>query len=677
MPTILKYFIGAVALVLLVLITDTFSQQTGENTNGLLNHPKLHGGSGILADFNDKKTSSMVIVLLEPSPEAVGLARQFRNRPDIPKEFNRPGAPPYYDFKNKKVKEQVRNLVTEKVNRVATAFSSPEVRIRQKLSYQFAFAAEVTRAGLQRLVDSPEVVAVEKDQMLLPHLNQGIPLINGTTARTTYDGSGLSIAICDTGIDTAHPRLGADDSAIFNSKVIGGYDTGDDDGDPRPGVTGEAHGTACAAIAAGDLGTVGDYIGGVAPGAKLYALKISYGIGGNAYSTAMVAAWEWCITHQDDDPANPIMIISTSFGGGKYSALCDSASLSMTTAASNAVAAGITLFVSSGNNGYCDSIAWPACISYVNSVGAVYDAAFGIHYPCVSVDSCVSKTTPSSCSTNYYATDVTAADMVASYSNSAFFLTMLAPANQAYTADITGTGGYNTALDGDYYSSFGGTSAACPYAAGAAAVLQQAAKNIKGSHLSPAQVKSYLVTYGNYLTDGKVAITKPRINLGAAINGLSIPPTPSSFPLHLFMAPVLAAANNSYWDVTTTVCCIDSSITFTLNHGSISRSAILAGCMGTPSSQGYAPAGSGLEYFTWSLVTPTCGSYSGSFFYSLVKRNKYLFYPALDINGNLIIRVTITDTQNGMISYDTIITVSAFSQQTAAQPSSGGLQSIK
>jgi hypothetical protein len=41
-------------------------------------------------------------------------------------------------------------------------------------------------------------------------------------------------------------------------------------------------GTSCAGIAAGDGGTVGQYIGGVAKDAKLYALKISYGTGDNA-----------------------------------------------------------------------------------------------------------------------------------------------------------------------------------------------------------------------------------------------------------------------------------------------------------------------------------------------------------------------------------------------------------
>ena len=67
---------------------------------------------------------------------------------------------------------------------------------------------------------------------------------------------------------------------------------------------------------------------------------------------------------------------------------------------------------------------------------------------------------------------------------------------------------------------FGGTSAACPYAAGSAAVLQQAAKAKTGAYLTPAQVKTYLVNNGDNVTDGKVAVTKPRINLGRAVNAL-------------------------------------------------------------------------------------------------------------------------------------------------------------
>jgi subtilisin family serine protease len=46
-----------------------------------------------------------------------------------------------------------------------------------------------------------------------------------------------------------------------NIKVIGGYDCDDNDPDS---MDQDGHGTACAGIAAGGLGTVGDYIGEVA-----------------------------------------------------------------------------------------------------------------------------------------------------------------------------------------------------------------------------------------------------------------------------------------------------------------------------------------------------------------------------------------------------------------------------
>ncbi|MCW5550740.1 MAG: S8 family serine peptidase [Verrucomicrobiae bacterium] len=377
-----------------------------------------------------------------------------------------------------------------------------------------AFSAEVTWEALEALRVDPRVSSIEPVYILEAHLNQGIPLMNALASRPTYNGSGLAIAICDTGVDYTHPQLGG--GGFPNTKVLGGYDFGDLDSNPAP--NGNAHGTACAGIAAGELETVGDYIGGVAPGAKIYALKISSGSTGSATSDAMIAAWDWCVSHKDDDPANPIMVISTSFGGGRYFANCDTVSPGMTAAADNAVAAGITVLVSSGNNGYCDSMGWPACISSVISVGAVYDAGFGHYYPCIDAASCAPKIPSGGCSTGYYADDTTAPDKVTSYSNMASFLGLLAPANQCYTLDISGSAGYST---GDYASGFGGTSAACPYAAGAVAALQAAAMATTGSYLTPAEVKNQLLSTGDLITDTKVAITKPRVNLGSAIAALS------------------------------------------------------------------------------------------------------------------------------------------------------------
>ena len=247
--------------------------------------------------------------------------------------------------------------------------------------------------------------------------------------------------------------------------------------------------------------------GGVAKTARLYAVKISHGATGEAYGSDMIAGWEWCITHQYDAPGHPIMVISTSLGGGGYSDVCDFVSPAMTGAAENAVSAGMTLFVSSGNDGYCDSISWPACISSVISVGAVFDADIG------GVGFCVD---PSSCAPNqgYHAlcepdpiawAYTTQGGQVTPYSNVASFLDIFAPSHNTST----------TKLGGGYVSGFGGTSAACPYAAGVGACMQSAARASMGFFILPAQVKSKLISSGDPITYEQAGLTKPGVNLGA------------------------------------------------------------------------------------------------------------------------------------------------------------------
>lgn len=388
-----------------------------------------------------------------------------------------------------------------------------DLKLRHRFDNIAAFSAEVTAQGLKALQANPRVVSIEPIYVLEPHLAQSIPLAHGMTYRSAYNGAGMAIAICDTGVDYNHPRLGG--GGFPNDKVLGGYDFGDDDSDPIPNT--QAHGTCCAGIAAGDLGTVGDYIGGVAYNAKLYALKITSGTGTSASTDAEEASCDWCVTHQNDNPDYPIKVISMSFGGGRYLSPCDNELPSMTAVASNAIAAGITVLVSSGNDGYCDSIAFPACISSVISVGAVFDADFGHISPCVSAESCASKTPTSGCSSGYYVDDVSAPDKVTAYSNMSDFLGLLAPGDEIYTTDIVGSQGYSS---GDYDATFSGTSAACPFAAGAVACLQSAAKARTGSYLTPQEVKELLVSTGNPVTDTKVAITRPRINLEQAIQSL-------------------------------------------------------------------------------------------------------------------------------------------------------------
>ncbi len=466
----------------------------------LRTHPKMAFSENVLRGFDQGDDTVRVIVNLE-----------------TPMGFQRAA-----NLKKAEVRASIREAVKRRVRRVTEGLDSKAIRITNEFNYQLGFSAEVTLQGLQKLLDHPGVSSVEEDAVLEAHLNQGIPLMAASEISASHGGAGLSIAICDTGIDYTHPRLGG--GGFPNGNVIGGHDCGDNDDDP---MDQQGHGTCCAGIAAGDPGTYGDYVGGVAHEAKLYAVKISYGSAGSAFLSDMVEGWEWCITHQNDDPDHPILIISTSFGGGRFYGTCDYASSSMTAAAANANAAGITVFASSGNDGYCDSMGWPACISHVISVGAVYDSSFGTYFPCVSSGSCVSKIETSGCSTGYFAIDVAAPDRVTSYSNTASFLDIFAPSNKAYTLDIVGSGGYRS---GDYYSGFGGTSAACPYAAGAAASLQSFAKAATGEFLSAQQVRTLLTEGGDPIEDLKVAVTKPRVNLQAAAALLGDAPETLEYP---------------------------------------------------------------------------------------------------------------------------------------------------
>jgi len=492
-----KGSLGTVVVILVVFCASLCLAQ-GESSqliDSLSQDSKLIEPDLVLEDFVQGKTTTRVIVnLSEPA-----VFQQNVN------------------FNDMAFRQAMQGAVQAAQEEVISRLDHSKVRITNTFVYVFGFSAEVSLDGLKELTQIEEVISINKDRILEPHLAQGIPLINATTVRSSYNGAGMAIAVCDTGIDYTHPRLGG--GGFPNSKVIGGYDTGQDDTDP---MDAQGHGTCCAGIAAGDLDTVGDYIGGVAHNAKLYALKITYNTtGGGAWSSDMIEAWEWCVTHQNDDTDNPIMVISTSFGGEYHTSTCDSDTPAMTTAAANCVAAGMTLFVSSGNEGFCDGMGWPACITHVNAVGAVYDTDIGRspeagYVGCISNNSCVGTPGPP-CSEKWYVDYTTAADQVTTYSNTATFLDLFAPSNNAYTTDIVGGGGYSA---GDYYSTFSGTSAACPYAAGAAACLQSAAKLIKGSYLTPSQVEHLLTSTGDPITDtkqGHINITKPRINLGAAV----------------------------------------------------------------------------------------------------------------------------------------------------------------
>lgn len=527
-----------------------------------LNKHKLKQPLEIISKLQDRKSTVRVLVGLEISDQQ-SPAENWRSAKNI-----------------KKLREKIHSRQTTVLSSLTISEFKPKHRYKNFAS----FSGKTTSEGLNKLLKNPFVNSIELVRKQQPLLAQGISLMNADVPRTDYNGQGVSIAICDTGIDYTHPMMG--NGSFPNSKVIGGYDTGgtstslnDPDSDPFPygPNPNSAHGTNCAGIAAGDIGAVGDYVGGVAHNARIYALKISADNDNGAWDDDTMDAWDWCVTHKNDDPNNPILIISYSFGGGKYlsAASAEAANSIFASAANDVVAAGITIFAASGNDGYCDSLAVPAAFSSVISVGAVYDSDIGRHpfdpnyVGCISNDSCAGFSSSCPCAEKCYVDETTAPDQVTTYSNSADFLDIFAPSNNAYTTDVTGSDGYST---GDYYASFGGTSAACPYAAGAAACLQSASQIIWGRYLTPAQIKYVLVSSGDDITDGKVSITKPRVNLAAAIAILESPPEAFDVStVTTFDTPVTVALQAMDAGLPAPPSSLDYIITSLPNHGELSE----------------------------------------------------------------------------------------------------------
>jgi hypothetical protein len=399
-----------------------------------------------------------------------------------------------------------QNAVAYRQNKVLSSLEAGTFTVRHKLQNAAIFSGSVTAAGLTSLLNNSTVAHIEPVRKVSPALAQAMTMGKALNTRSQYNGQNCAIAIVDTGVDYTHPRLGG--GSFPNSKVIGGYDFGDNDADPMP--MSDAHGTACAGIAAGNLGTVGDYIGGVAYGAKIYAMKMGGGSADDLSNDAGLKSWDWCLTHKDDNTSYPIRVISNSwciydlpFDNTEEA---DALFPAFATMAQRIVNAGITILAASGNDSFAgQGIAWPSAMSNVISVGAVYDTT----------------------------------GKVTEYSNSADNLDILAPADPVYTTDIVGSGGYNS---GDYYPSFNGTSSACPFAAGCVAALQSAAIASTGSPLSPAEVENVLKATGTSVTDTKVAVTKPMVNLESAIAMLS-----DSSPIYRddTRCSIIGAAQNS------------------------------------------------------------------------------------------------------------------------------------
>jgi subtilisin family serine protease len=116
------------------------------------------------------------------------------------------------------------------------------------------FSAKLSFEGINEtfktLVERPEIKKIWLDKKVKASLYDSVPLIGAPELwERGYKGSGLKIAILDTGIDDTHPDLDDldDDPVTFDPKVIVKNDFTDDE--TTEDLYG--HGTHCAGIAAG------------------------------------------------------------------------------------------------------------------------------------------------------------------------------------------------------------------------------------------------------------------------------------------------------------------------------------------------------------------------------------------------------------------------------------------
>ncbi|HAF00793.1 MAG TPA: serine protease [Methylophilaceae bacterium] len=316
-----------------------------------------------------------------------------------------------------------------------------------------------SEAALRSWAVLPGVKAIHENVRLHTVLTESLPLINQPQVISAgQGGEGTTVAVIDNGIDFTRAAFGsctapnvpaASCKVVVSTNLVTSPNTATD------------HGTNVSAI-----------VLGVAPQAKIAMLNV-FDTSGGASASSVIDAINWAISNKAT--YNIVSINLSLAGGTKFTTACNTDWSK--TPINNAKNAGITVVAASGNSGYTNGIESPACAPAAISVGAVYDSNIGGPNWGVCTD------------------NSTAADQVTCFSDSASFLTMLAPGAHIIAAGIGESG----------------TSQASPHVAGAVAVLRALYPNE-----TLTQTQTRMTSSGQPVIDSRNNITKPRLNLLAA-----------------------------------------------------------------------------------------------------------------------------------------------------------------
>ncbi len=279
-------------------------------------------------------------------------------------------------------------------------------------------------------------------------------------------GEGVTVAVIDDGFDIDHPELSG------NGKLVAPRDATLRTSDPRPKdpfgtgpADSEDHGTACAGVACGN-GLVG--ASGVAPAAKLMPIRLASGLG----SQREAEAFQWAADQGAD-------VISCSWGppDGRWSRPEDPRH-GQTFALPPSTRLAIDHVVTNGRGGKGCVVLFAAG----NGNESVDNDGYASYPKVIAVAACNDRGKRSVYS------DFGAAVWCAFPSNDFGFAAFNHPEPLTpgiWTTDRLGQRGYNPGgpIDGDaaghFTNSFGGTSSACPGAAGVAALVLAVNPNLK------------------------------------------------------------------------------------------------------------------------------------------------------------------------------------------------------
>lgn len=242
-----------------------------------------------------------------------------------------------------------------------------------------AYNALMISVDAAKLPQIAQMAGVSAIRPLVNHeksLLSTVPYVGASALQSLgLTGAGVKIAILDSGIDYTHRNLGGSGLAVDfatasanattlpgglfpSAKVIGGYDfvgetwTGtapfnvlQPDPNPIDAGTGAGHGTHVADIAAGYSND--GLHKGMAPGAKLYAVKVCSSVATSCSGEAILQGLDWVMDPNNDlDFSDAADVVNLSLGAN-YGQREDPS----TEAVSNVVRFGIVVAVAAGNAG--------------------------------------------------------------------------------------------------------------------------------------------------------------------------------------------------------------------------------------------------------------------------------------------------------------------------------------